>query len=758
MNSTTLAALFSWPLITLIGFVLISPRRAVIVGFLGAYVLLPSRAGIALSGLPDYTKFLAADLGVLSGLFIFDLGRLFALRPRWFDLPIVGWCLVPAISIATNGLAAWDAVSAVADQVIHWGIPYLVGRLYFNEFEAVRDLALGVVLGGAITAPMALFEVITEQSLSGLVYGVRGYSGYKYGLYSPVVFLTNQLEVGLWMATAAITAFWLWCTHSVSRLLGLPFGIWTLVVILGAVLCHQTGALALMAGCFFLIAGTSGRESLANLFTGLAALGALSIIPKTGIRRSFTCLLGLGLFHLFRLRHPQVIAWILIAIAPLYITVRSSGLWSGSQIRLIISDVIGSDRAWSLRYRMINEDRMVRHVASQPLFGWGTFEDDRGKGDAKITDGTWMIYLGKYGYVGIASLYATLCVPQFLISRRYPVSTWTDPTHTPPIALMFMVTTYTLDSLLNAYTPNPIYIVAIGGLVGLPPVRSRPQEQPSERSTTDKDRALIQQLISAGRWSEAETRCQHLLAIRSAQAGSRACLAWADALDQWAKLLEATDRGEEAESARRQAITVLEQVANDTSWSQAAQIALASHYEQLARSLADRQLTDHAVEAWEHALEFRAQLVTERSDDPSLLRFWADGLNNLAWLLAHPDTLSTDHDPDHVVHLAEQAVRLDPACKTYWNTLSAAYCRLGWPDAAMNALEQSRRLGTDSTGFDHVLLALALAQQKHYEAARDTLVQLDARLATGRHVSPSLLRWHNEAERILNNIPSTSET
>ena len=119
------------------------PWRAAIANFLGAYILLPSYAFIPLPGLPDYSKYTAAGLGALIGVLLFDLGRVLAFRPRWYDLAMLILCLEPGVSILVNGLPAWEGVTAVSDFVLPWGVPYFIGRLYASQPGAARDLARG---------------------------------------------------------------------------------------------------------------------------------------------------------------------------------------------------------------------------------------------------------------------------------------------------------------------------------------------------------------------------------------------------------------------------------------------------------------------------------------------------------------------------------------------------------------------------------------------------------------------------------------
>ena len=159
---------------------------------------------------------------------------------------------MPAVSVLDNGLPPWNAVTFVTLQLVNWGIPYLFGRLYFDDLAGLRTLALGVVAVGLASVPLIAFEVAAHRSLCEMAYGIPNSNGYKHGLYSPVVNAEHQLDMGIWAAIPAVVAFWLWCTGAERRLLGLPFVACTAAVIAGSFLCHQTGAAALTAGGLYL--------------------------------------------------------------------------------------------------------------------------------------------------------------------------------------------------------------------------------------------------------------------------------------------------------------------------------------------------------------------------------------------------------------------------------------------------------------------------------------------------------------------------
>ena len=164
--------LFGWiPFVCLL-FAIMPPRRAVVVGYLGAWMFLPVY-GYDLPYLPSYTKVTAANIAVLLAASLFDSRTLRAVRPAWFDLPLLIYCLVPFAASLSNDLGAYDGMSNVLKRLVGWGIPYFIGRAYFTNLQAIRNIAYGVVIGGLIYIPLCLWEIRMSPMLHEQIYGFR---------------------------------------------------------------------------------------------------------------------------------------------------------------------------------------------------------------------------------------------------------------------------------------------------------------------------------------------------------------------------------------------------------------------------------------------------------------------------------------------------------------------------------------------------------------------------------------------------------
>jgi len=421
--------MFGWIPVVLGIFALLPPRKAVMTSFLAAWLFLPM-AEYEIPGLPDYTKMSATCAGVLLGAAVFDLNRLLSFRLRWLDLPMVVWCLTPLASSLSNGLGAYDGITAVIGRVVRWGLPYLVGRLYFSSLIGLRELARGIVIGGLVYVPLCLFEVRMSPQLHRWVYGFHQHvfaQTMRFGGWRPTVFMQHGLMVGMWMTAASMIAVWLWVTGFVRRVWGVPMAYAAAAISVTALLCKSVGALALLV---------------------------------------------LGLAALFAVKHLRTVVPLvcLLCVPPLYILARAGGMWSADELVSVAGALFGEDRAVSLQCRRENEDLLLEKALRRPLFGWGGWGrnrvyNERGE-DITITDGLWIISLGMNGIVGMSALTLTFLAPVWMLLRRLSARQWSLPTAAAIASLSVLLMLYMIDNLFNGMV-NPIFTLAAGALTGL---------------------------------------------------------------------------------------------------------------------------------------------------------------------------------------------------------------------------------------------------------------------------------------------------
>jgi hypothetical protein len=426
-------ALFGWIPVALALFRFLPTRRAVLVAMLFAWMFLPI-AEYGVEGWPDYTKTLATCGVVLLATALFDFRRLVSFRPSWIDLPLVLFCLFPFVSATVNGLGIHEGFSVVFAQAITWGAPYLLGRVYFNNLEGLRELAIGIFAGGLLYVPFCWFEIWSGPILHSVVYGYHQPEidfEVRFGILRPMVFMESALMLAVWMAAASVLGLWLWKSGTVR----LGRGKW-------------------LAGLAFLPVVTTIVMRSVNGWL-LMALGG-TILVLSAVSRSRWWLV------------------VILALVPGYLAVRASGLWSGEQL-VPIAALIHPMRARSLQYRFANENTGVANMHGHALFGYGrqaaALSDNRG---AYITpDSLWIITLVFFGAAGLVSWIACLLLPVFAFVQRVPAARWFDADVGPAAGLAVVLALSTIDHLANSMI-NPIFMLIAGGLASVSSAATAP--------------------------------------------------------------------------------------------------------------------------------------------------------------------------------------------------------------------------------------------------------------------------------------------
>lgn len=461
MSALVPISLLGWTPVVLLLFLTLRPRRAVIVSFIAAWLFLPVNVpdSLFIRGLPELDKMTVTCLAVMLGTLIFDKARLLTFRPRKFDIPMILWCIAPLFSSLTNtDSTVWghppidnplyDGLSEALGQSVTWGLPYLIGRVYFTDALALRELAIGIFIGGLVYIPLCLFELKMSPQLHFLLYGEHPHIDFRQtmrdGGWRPTVFMAHGLMVALWMSSATLIGGWLWFSGALRKLWGMPVILLLVPLFVVTVLC----------------------KSLASLMLMCVGLGTLFFVTRT------------------RMRWP-IIA--LIAVAPCYMTVRASGLWDGTNLVGLAESLAGEKRAQSLELRISNENLLSARALEKPFFGWAGWGrsrvfDRHGK-DISITDGQWVIAMGKNGLFGLAAFTAALLVPVWLTLKRVPVRYWAHPQAAPAAVMAMILIIYMIDNILNAMT-NPLFTLIAGALAAQQAIRRRrrvrrPVQQPT---------------------------------------------------------------------------------------------------------------------------------------------------------------------------------------------------------------------------------------------------------------------------------------
>lgn len=459
-------ALFGWVPLVLVLFRYLPHHRALLVGVIAGTLFLPEVQMAKVSAeAPDASEFVVLFLkltkpntisaSALLAAFLFDRRRLFSFRPRWFDLPMAVWCVVPFFSDLGIGISAYGSLAAARDQTLSWGVPYLLGRVYFTDFRSFRDLAMGLVVGGLVYLPFALYEIRFSPQLHERLYGFFPGSKDEFdrmGGFRPIVFMSHGLAVGMWLVATAVVAFWLWWSGAVRTISvwpikkPMPMTFPALALLAVSVLARSTGAI------------------------GIGLAGVLSLLQV-------------------RLLKAPVLVIALLAISPVYLVARTSG-WDAKQFTDWVRANIDENRANSFIYRVRNEGRLVRKVWGSPALGYGDTgearkveKEKRSDEPEAVTDSLWIICLSCYGFVGLVALWAAMLVPAARFLGTYPARSWSHPAVAPAAAVAVVVIIYMLDNLSNAMQ-NSVLVLSAGALAGVTGARAAPQDGQSAKPQT----------------------------------------------------------------------------------------------------------------------------------------------------------------------------------------------------------------------------------------------------------------------------------
>jgi hypothetical protein len=472
-------------------------RRALLINFIGGFLFLPELHDVVSSGeaLPAFdirpfffTKTNAMCYGFVLAVLLYDSKRLLAFRPKWFDVPMMIWCVIPFFSGMANtddlgprqdltGTTLIWAIVAAKQQALAWGVPYLAGRLYFDDWEGLREMTVGLLAGGMIYAVLCGVEHIISPQLHSLVWGFHAHDfsqTLRPGLggvlrYRPTVFMEHGLMVAMWMVAACLLAVWVWWAKTLDRMPkvgpipSMPMGAAVVVLLVAAVCMNSAGAFGLgIVGAGVLFAACVMRWPVA--FLGLLAIGPLYVggrvlvslnEPPTGwLQAQFD-------ENSTRELEARMMSKRLFSWAPI----------TGAQVEEKMTETYGKDRAESMFFRFKQEDKLMEKALLRPWFGWGgqarghILDPATGK-DVSITDGYWILTLGNRGFIGLGSLCLAILLPAVRFAFYHPQRQWTLPAVAPAAAIAVILVLSLIDDLSNAMI-NPLFILASGALASV---------------------------------------------------------------------------------------------------------------------------------------------------------------------------------------------------------------------------------------------------------------------------------------------------
>jgi hypothetical protein len=440
-------ALACWVVATLAAFRRRPGRDAVLASMIGGWAVLPvasfpsavfgrplgevgSMHALAVPTPVLANKATAIGLGCLLGAVAFDWGALRRLRFSRLDLPILAWVVLPVPSTLANGLPVAEGLAQSRYLALAWGVPYLMGRAYLGENESLRRFGLALVLAGLFYAPVCLLEFLAGPFLYGLVYGPHPYQiegAARFLGYRPLVFLEHGNQLGMWTASAAVAAVWLWRSGRSEAFWGVSGG---------------AQAAALVAVCLF--GQSHGAISLAAV-----ALVPLAVPWRRAARTKPVLVAGAGV--------------LLLALAVSTALAASGGAGGlRSQVR---EAFIGIGKT-SFTWRLARSEQHLARVAERPALGWARADWSAAPGHTFVNPvnlGLWLLALGMYGAAGLICLALVLVLPVAEVLKWLPPRSWLNPGCSGVTLAGVLLALNTADAALNAEFLLPM-LAAAGGL------------------------------------------------------------------------------------------------------------------------------------------------------------------------------------------------------------------------------------------------------------------------------------------------------
>lgn len=462
-NNFAYLALFGWPAVCIILFVVLPVEIAAIWSLLAGYLLLPASLSVDVHYLPPLNK--TSIVG--SSAFLLCLMKGSPLRGPRLSLLIycfvLAFVLSPFFTTLDNryelhmgdrsipGFYPLDAVKLAISNVLTLA-PFFVGSRILSSDRGREALLKALPVAALFYSLPMLLEVRMSPQLQRLIYGMDP-GGFvmlaRGGGFRPRVFLNNGLEVALYTSMACIAAGV--GIRAKWKIFSMP-----------------AGAIATYLGGLLLLCKTLGAFLLAAIVMPIVLFAK----PKSWINFS------------------SIVALLICA----YPIIRTYDLVPVRRIAAAANS-FSSDRGGSFAFRVKNEDLLLAKANQKQFFGWGTWGRNRiydveSGSDLSITDGEWIIRFGMFGWLGYLSLYGLFAAA--ILSARRAVR---GPVAGPSIilgGLTLILAVNLIDLIPNANLLPLTYLIA-GSIAG----RSKVFGKLREKSPADGSARLESPLAVA---------------------------------------------------------------------------------------------------------------------------------------------------------------------------------------------------------------------------------------------------------------------
>lgn len=430
--------LYSFPLVVLVMFRRLRKDVALLSTLLVGYLLLPEQLMLDMPLVPVFDKNTIPVLTALVVLLSMNHEKDPMVLPGWVPknwavrIFMLALLIGTYLTVSTNGdkivvggttlpaMTIYDAISLVLGMMTTL-LPFMLARKFLAYPSQQRTLLTGLVIAGSLYSFLALYEVRMSPQLNNMIYGFFPHSFLQHirgDGFRPLVFLNHGLWLAIFFSMSCLASVGLFrLSKGAARAKYLALGLWILFTL---VLSKSLGALLITL--FLLPVIFLGR------YLQLMIASAVAVIVIT-----YPILRGAGLVPL-----DEILAW---------------------------ANAIDPARAFSLEYRLFNEETLLEKAQERPVFGWGmwgrSFIYNEFGDRLSVTDGYWIIILGVGGWIKYIAEFGLLCSTILLMllrKRAYDLGLETT-------LLTLLLTANLVDLIPNA-TITPLTWMLAGTLWG----------------------------------------------------------------------------------------------------------------------------------------------------------------------------------------------------------------------------------------------------------------------------------------------------
>ncbi len=414
-------------------------RIAILANSFGGWAILPGASyratdaafpywilGVCLPAGYFLTKATAIGLAALAGFLLFHSADWKRFRPGICDLPIAVWCCVPLLSAATHWKTLHEGLLGATYQTISWGVPWLLGRIYFFSDDSLLVAAKACVIAGICYVPICLVEICAGPQLYAFLYGFQPYRWVGVGRYigfRPIGLLEDGNQLGIWMAAATLLAVFLFRFRLTRRILGLPMGSVAAGLAAVTLLCQSVGSILL-----------------------LLILMPLALLKRRVHLRAMVAVLIFGILTLALFRMTNLVS--LRALA------------HRNAVAASLSNALTSVGRHSLAWRFARDESNIAVALREPILGTGQWNWWQEGGVRPWS--LWLLVFGMYGLIGLMAFAGILFLPVIRASWMPAEGiAGNDPNLRRAMAALVLMVA--IDLLLNGAMILP-YLLIMGGL------------------------------------------------------------------------------------------------------------------------------------------------------------------------------------------------------------------------------------------------------------------------------------------------------